>query len=176
MLCVCAGMGHIFYQPDFCQTDFCKKELCKKELCKPDGGGLFSGIQKQADYVQADIKICTGSRLERTAAASGTLKDSAAGYIRTVRSSSFMAAHNVNNVAERTPVQYLRTGQITGAQNGHWFSPKRKNIQKTVCNGGVKASLFGTSGLAVPYHKTVSVLNCCHFSKCYILALGRLLC
>lgn len=138
MLCVCAGMGHIFYQPD--------------------SGGLFAEFQ------------------ECTAAASGTLKDPTAGYIRSVRSSSFMAANNVNSVAERTPVQYLRTGQISGTQNGYWCSLKKRHMQKTTGNGGVKAFIFGTSGLVVPYHKTVSVLNCGHFSKCYILALGRLLC
>ncbi len=106
-----------------------------------------------------------------------TLQDSGEDYIRLVRSSSFVAANTLNNIAEhRAPTQWLsvRGAKLCGEARGAYGQKGR--YKTNLCCGGLKVSASAVSYLLQSYHKTVSSLWCCHFSKCYILALGRLLC
>ena len=107
----------------------------------------------------------------------GTFHDTTSDYVRMVHESSFMAATAMNNIAERTPVQYLkvRSGQFSGMKGGgYWQSWKKKSGHRLI--SGVKSLNYGASGVIIPYHESVPVLRSGHFSKCYILALGKLLC
>ena len=106
----------------------------------------------------------------------GTFHDTTSDYVRMVHESSFMAATAMNNIAERTPVQYLkvRSGQLVGSRGGYWQSWKKKAGYRLT--SGMKSLTYGSSGVCLPYHESVSVLRSEHFSKCYLLALGKFLC
>ncbi|MBE6225900.1 MAG: hypothetical protein E7121_02260 [Bacteroidales bacterium] len=98
-------------------------------------------------------------------------------YIQIVRSSYFCASSGANNVAERTPVQFLKVNGTSarGLRNGH-------NSSRSGCNASFgslfrcKESLSGTFYGKVQYNAFVPVWDCHNSSKCHILALGKIRC
>lgn len=98
-------------------------------------------------------------------------------YIQIVRSSYFCASSGANNVAERTPVQFLKVNGTSarGLRNGH-------NSGRSGCNASLgtlfrcKESLSGTFYGKVQYNAFVPVWDCHNSSKSHILALGKIRC
>ena len=133
-------------------------------------GFLFSASQP-------DLVSQPASQLQQSIHNSSTLQDSAAGYIRLVRTCSFTAASTLTNVAEhRIPTQSLnvRGAKLNGAARGA-YNLKYK-WRCNLCTGGLKMSTSGVPYILQQYHKTVSSLWCSTFSKCYIVALCKILC
>ena len=117
------------------------------------------------------------SELQQSIHSSSTLQYSDAGYIRLVRTSSFTAASTLTNVAEhRVPTQSLnvRGSQLNGTARGAYNLKDKWRC--SLCTGGLKAGASVAPYILQPYHKTVSALWCSSFSKCYILALCKILC
>ena len=120
-----------------------------------------------------DLVSQPASQLQQSVHNSSTLQDSDAGYIRLVRTSSFTAASTLTNVAEhrvQTQLPNVRGAQLNGAARGAY------NLKDKLCTGGLKMSTSGVPYILQPYHKTVSALWCSTFSKCYIVALCKILC
>lgn len=98
-------------------------------------------------------------------------------YIQIVRSSYFCASSGANNVAERTPVQFLKVNGTSarGLRNGQ--NPSRiggKTSFGTLLR--CKESLSGTFYGKVQYNAFVPVWDCHNSSKNHILALGKIRC
>ena len=104
------------------------------------------------------------------------LQDYTASYIQTVRSNYFMAASSVTNVAERVPVQTVNynNGNVCGGIRGGYNQRSKRWLNQ--CAGGLKVASSIISFVFLSYHKAISALSCNTFSKCYILALGKLRC
>ena len=104
------------------------------------------------------------------------LQDYTASYIQTVRSNYFMAASSVTNVAERVPVQTVNSnnGNVCGGIRGGYNQRSKRWLNQSA--GGLKVASSIISFVFLSYHKAISALSCNTFSKCYILALGKLRC
>lgn len=88
----------------------------------------------------------------------------------------FMAASSVTNVAERVPVQTVNSnnGSVCGGIRGGYNQRSKRWLNQ--CAGGLKVASSIISFVFLSYHKAISALSCNTFSKCYILALGKLRC
>ena len=126
---------------------------------------------------QPDLVSESASELQQSIHNSSTLHDSTVDYIRLVRTSSFTAASTLTNVAEhRVPTQSsnIRGSQLNGAARGAYNLKDKWRCN--LCAGGLKVSSSAVPYILQPYHKTVSAIWCSSFSKCYILALCKILC
>ena len=140
--------------------------FCILGLCA--GKGIsFSTVDKCCNIGEEKLK-CNHTSAE--------VQDYTASYIQTVRSNYFMAASSVTNVAERVPVQTVNSnnGNVCGGIRGGYNQRNKRWLNQ--CAGGLKVASSIISFVFLSYHKAISALSCNTFSKCYILALGKLLC
>ncbi len=156
---------------------FCTLSLCAGKgfyLLASEGDAVASASETSAS---ASGIAASESNLAAASFESAAYEDPAEDYERLVRSNSFVAANTVTNIAEhRVPTQTFNgsASYIYGGSRGSYNLREKRG--GSLFSSGLKASSTIISYAFLSYHKVVSALGCSTFSKCYVLALGRLLC